>query len=299
MAQNSGNGVIYTGDSKGIVNMWSPNMREPLAYVKCHNSPLAALCGDNTGREFISCGLDRKVQIWDVRNIGECINKFKLRSVPYQVDVSQKGLIAVGLDGVCEIFKSNSMSGGKLATPYLRYSTPGCASGMEFCPFEDVMGIATQTNFSSILVPGAGEPNFDAYEANPFQSKAQRRETEVKNLLDKIPMDLIALDPEAVLKVNVPTAKERIQMKKKIIFAKPPKIDFKPRMKKKSKNSSSAKRKQIVHEDIVREFKKTVEPFKKLLLETEAAKKTSRPITNARKPVNLLDRFKKKSQLNI
>ena len=53
-----------------------------------------------------------------------------------------------------------------------------------------------------MLVPGAGEPNFDSMVADPYQGAKARREQEVHQLLDKIQPDMITLDPTAVAKVR-------------------------------------------------------------------------------------------------
>lgn len=60
------------------------------------------------------------------------------------------------------------------------------------------MTIGHSAGLSNIIVPGAGEPNFDSAEADPFENKKARREKEVKALLDKIQPDMITLDPEFV-----------------------------------------------------------------------------------------------------
>lgn len=60
-------------------------------------------------------------------------------------------------------------------------------TSLRYCPFQDILTIGHSAGLSSILVPGAGEPNFDSGEADPFESKRARREREVRGLLDKVP----------------------------------------------------------------------------------------------------------------
>lgn len=63
-------------------------------------------------------------------------------------------------------------------------------TSLRFCPFNDILTIGHNAGLSSILVPGSGEPNFDSSEADPFENKKQRREREVKSLLDKVCLSL-------------------------------------------------------------------------------------------------------------
>lgn len=215
MAHNPYNGVTCTGDSRGVVSMWSPTVKEPLAKMLCHPTPMTALAVDPKGTYMATSGLDRHVKIWDIRSLKGPTCDYILRYAANEIAISQRGLLALGMGNQCEIYRKPNLV--SIKAPYLRHSCKGNIAGMQFCPFEDVLGVGTSKEFTSLLVPGSGEPNFDALEANPYQTKSQRKESEVHALLDKIPPELIKLDPNVISQVDVPTLNENIEAKKSLL----------------------------------------------------------------------------------
>jgi U3 small nucleolar RNA-associated protein 7 len=91
----------------------------------------------------------------------------------------------------------------KAQAPYLTHNlSTGAAACLRFCPFEDILGAGAALGYSSVLAPGAGEPNIDSFLANPYASRKERQEAEVQALLDKLQPDTIVLDPDGVGKVG-------------------------------------------------------------------------------------------------
>uniref|UniRef100_A0A8C3F8L7 WD repeat domain 46 n=1 Tax=Chrysemys picta bellii TaxID=8478 RepID=A0A8C3F8L7_CHRPI len=125
--------------------------------------------------------------------------------------------------------------------PYLSHTLPRAAHGLRFCPFEDVLGVGHGSGFTSLLVPGAGQANFDALENNPFRSRKQRQEWEVKALLEKIPSELITLDPGQLGRVDAITMEQKHQERvERLGFDPQAKPAFQPRRKLKGRSSAGS-----------------------------------------------------------
>lgn len=57
---------------------------------------------------------------------------------------------------------------------------------VRFVPYEDVLGMGLRDGVATMLVPGAGEQNYDTFVADPFEDRNVRREREVVQLLEKL-----------------------------------------------------------------------------------------------------------------
>ncbi|KAK5819843.1 hypothetical protein PVK06_024872 [Gossypium arboreum] len=256
MQVNPFNGVVALGHSSGTVTMWKPTSSVPLVKMLCHPGPVSSLAFHPNGHLMATSGKENKIKIWDLR-------KFEvIQTMPGHaktLNFSQKGLLAAGTGSFIKILADFSGSQN-----YNSYMTHSMAKGYQvgkvlFRPYEDVLGIGHSMGWSSILIPGSGEPNFDSWVANPFETSKQRREKEVHSLLDKLPPETIMLDPTKVGTVRAPQKKEKptkkeieAEMEAAIETAKD--TDFKKKTKGRNKPSKRAKKRQEMIERAKKPF---------------------------------------------
>lgn len=255
MAQNPANAIIHLGHHNGVVTLWSPNVKEPLVKMLCHKAAVKSLAINQTGNYMITSSLDHLLNVWDLRTYKQ-LKSIKLNAGASSLAFSQKNLIAAGLRNEVVIFKDDYIQFNEeeidTEEQYIDDMTPNDIylkhrlnnaniQNLQFCPFEDVLGVGHSYGISSLLVPGSAEANFDAMEANPYESKTQRKQWEVKALLEKIQPELISLDPFKLKQVDKKTLEEKMIERNKKLFLKPKKIDFEPRQKMKGKSKTGRK----------------------------------------------------------
>lgn len=213
MRQNPYNAIINLGHKNGVVSMWSPNLTTPLVKLLAHRGPVTSCAVDALGRYLVTSGADGQVRVWDVRTF-KPLHSYFSRHPAATVDISQRGLLAVGAGRSIQVWKDALST--KQKSPYMAHRIFGRETReVRFCPYEDVLAAGHDAGVTSILVPGAGEPNFDSFVANPYQTKKQKQEAEVQQLLDKPSPSSIVMDPDQIGRVN----KEPTEIQKEKVLA--------------------------------------------------------------------------------
>ncbi|KAJ5495966.1 U3 small nucleolar RNA-associated protein 7 [Penicillium diatomitis] len=206
LAQNSYNAIIHCGHQNGAVTLWSPNSQTPLVKALVHRGPVRSIAMDRQGRYMVSTGQDQKMNIWDIRMFKE-VHSYSCYQPGASVSISDRNLVAVGWGTQVSVwrglFEAAQADTAKVRSPYMAWGGDGQRiENLRWCPFEDVLGVGHDQGFASIIVPGAGEPNFDSLEANPYENVHQRQEAEVHSLLHKLKPDMISLDPNVIGKLD-------------------------------------------------------------------------------------------------
>lgn len=239
-AQNPYNAMLHVGHQNGQVSLWSPNSTDPLVKLLAHRGPVRSIAMDREGRYMVSTGQDMKMSVWDIRMFKE-VNSYFVRQPGSSVAISDRNLTAVGWGTQVSVwrglFDKALEDQQKVQSPYMAWGGEGNnIERVRWCPYEDILGVSHNKGFSSIIVPGAGEPNFDALEANPYENTKQRQEAEVKQLLNKLQPEMISLNPNFIGDVDLASAETR--QKEKNLDAKPEDIVEKLKNRGRGKNSA-------------------------------------------------------------
>ncbi|CAF1935568.1 unnamed protein product [Brassica napus] len=255
MEVNPYNGVVALGHSGGTVTMWKPTSQAPLVQMQCHPGPVSSVAFHPNGHLMATSGKERKLKIWDLRKFEEVqtIHGFHAKTLSF----SQKGLLAAGTGSFVQVL-------GDSSGDYSRYMSHSMVKGYQiekvmFRPYEDVLGIGHSMGWSSVLIPGSGEPNFDSWVANPFETTKQRREKEVHLLLDKLPPETIMLDPSKIGAMRPSRRKERptrgeIEAEKEVAVEAAKGVELKKKTKGRNKPSKRTKKKKELVENVKKTF---------------------------------------------
>ncbi|KAL5976573.1 hypothetical protein ACLOJK_020906 [Asimina triloba] len=211
MQVNPFNAVLGLGHNSGKVTMWKPTSSAPLVTMLCHHGPVSAVAFHNGGHLMATAGMDQKVKLWDLRKF-QVLQSFSGHA--RTLGFSQKGLLALGNGSLVQVWRDSSGDQN-----YSRYMSHSMVKGYQvgrvsFQPYEDVLCLGHSTGISSILIPGSGEPNFDSWVANPFETTRQRREKEVHDLLNKLPAESIMLDPSKIGLVKTSRKEQRTKQER-------------------------------------------------------------------------------------
>jgi len=244
LAQNPVNAALLSGNASGTVCMWTPNEKRPVLKLLAHERPVTALAVEpRTGTWLASAGVDLQLRLWDLRRLDQPLRRLKLPASARHLAVSQRGVLAAALAQEVLLFNDLDAAGdyehdvAPLPAPLLRQRFAGEAASLAFCPFEDVLGVGHGRGFDALLVPGAGEACPDGLEGgtNPLETRAQRREAQVKTLLDKVPAELIDVTSGAapLTQLDRDSLPQEMEKKRALLLGKVPKVDFTPRHRKK------------------------------------------------------------------
>jgi len=261
LRQNPSNAVIHLGHSNGTVTLWSPASNQYLAKMHCHKgSPITSMAVDLSGNIMVTGGADRQIKIWDLRKFQCTHSYFSIAGIPTSLDISQRNVLGVSHAGHATMWSPEALL-KKVKEPYMRHSVPACGpvETIRFRPFEDVCTIGHAKGIASIVIPGSGEPNLDTteYNLNPFQDKKQRREAEVRGLLEKMDHSMITLEPNEIGGMEESTPHVRTERLKDIeekanAHKRPKKLATKKRGRSKIQTQIGRRQRNVVDEQVAK-----------------------------------------------
>ncbi|KAL9644374.1 hypothetical protein ABK040_005832 [Willaertia magna] len=213
LTHNPYNAVVCTGHLNGTVSMVLPrdSNYKPVVSMFCHQAPIKNIAIDPKGIYMVTSAADDQIKVWDIRKTYQPVTTANTIDYPNKlspkigdhitnITISQTGMTAISLKHSVAIYKDILHVNQSDKEVYLYHQFPNhiTISDLQFCPYEDILGVGHSRGFSSLIIPGAGSSSFDSRLPNPYFTDKQVKDFNVRTLLEKIPADMICLDPTVI-----------------------------------------------------------------------------------------------------
>eukprot|EP00915_Cephaloidophora_sp_WS-2016_P003405 GHVH01004563.1.p1 GENE.GHVH01004563.1~~GHVH01004563.1.p1 ORF type:complete len:510 (+),score=79.42 GHVH01004563.1:1439-2968(+) len=200
--------VTAIANARGVVQMFTPSEEKCVVETFCQHGGVRDLAFSLDGSRFVTTSDQGHIKVWDGRKTFEPIASYKVGAgrATY-VSISQTDQIAVAGDNHVMVWDSSMLKGapGVARHPILTHSFQRGQSVHSLCfrPFYDVLYVGSENGVNPLIAPGSGIATVDSSsDLNPYITKKARRNMLVKSLLERLPPESIALDPEALTSLN-------------------------------------------------------------------------------------------------
>ncbi|KAI4291219.1 U3 small nucleolar RNA-associated protein 7 [Pancytospora philotis] len=184
---NPSNAVLYAGSANGTASLWVPSQEKPVMDIYCSSAAVTGIGFDRRNETMVTSSIDGKYSLFDVRSVYKPLRVINAGRPIHGLAVSQNRVTCLATGKHLMLYRD-------LETPIGSIRAKGYVESLAFCPHEDILTAGNSSGMTSYIVPGSGDPHYDASEVSPFMNPRQRKQKEVQQLLDKIPYDLISHD---------------------------------------------------------------------------------------------------------
>ena len=194
--------------------MWAPNSGNALVSMFCHSSHVVDCGVTRDGRYLATIGSDSLLKVFDMRTYGE-VHQYFTPLPASRLSISQKGLLSISCRD--QVITWRDWEKDKQKAPYLKQETIDrrTVTDLEYINYEDCLGVGQVGGFELMLVPGAGESNYDAFESGIGVSKKTKSNIDMRRLVEKLPANSISIDPNQVYTISnaAPLPREMAKLK--------------------------------------------------------------------------------------
>ncbi|ORD94740.1 WDR46 [Enterospora canceri] len=185
-------GIICLGDRRGVVDLVAPKQPEPLMKIKVHRNIKELKRGKD--KLYVST-YDNKIKTFDLRNYFKPLQEISTKYTD-KMAISTNGTVALGGGSTVVLFDPNEAKINQEIT------TATNIGSLEFNPFEDILTVTTRNKYESFVAPQSSDIRYNADVISPYMTKNEKREMEVKKLLEKIPPEMISYNSELISKIR-------------------------------------------------------------------------------------------------